>query len=104
MKQCTSKQASSSENEAPFFLLFAPFLPASSRQKPVRERLAHTSSSSGDNFAALYAVLPFMLCYAMTVKNNLIIFYRLSTDLLAILGLKIILDGGTLRGRLFCGK
>ena len=41
-----------------------------------------TSSCSGDNFAALHAVLPFILCYAMTVKNNLVIFYRLSTDLL----------------------
>ena len=51
-----------------------------------------TSSSSGDSFAAPHAMLPFMLCYAMTIRNNLIIFYRLSTDLLAILGLRITLD------------
>ena len=56
------------------------FLPASARQKPVRERSAH--SLPGDSFAALHVLLLFMLCYAMTVKNNLIIFYRLSIDLL----------------------
>ena len=40
------------------------FLPASARQKPVRERQAH-SSSSGDMFGLLFDSQPFMLCYAL---------------------------------------
>ena len=34
-----------------------------------------TSSSSGDNFAAPHAMLPFMLCYAMTVKKIIQYFF-----------------------------
>ena len=49
------------------------FLPASARQKPVRERSAH-SSPSGDIFAALCCA---MLCYAMHCKK--LILYLLQT-------------------------
>ena len=84
------------------FLEFG-FLPASARQKPVRERQAH-SSSSGDMFGLLFDSQPFKLCCALLLCYAVLYYAMLCYFVKIILGLRTILGGDTLRGRLFCVK